>query len=105
MGQELAGERRGRKICFELLSSQFFGGHDSALQNDSVRTPFGTCWCVCVLDVLLSVPAVTVPPSGANGDCEVVFRSDREVVEPQTLSLSRKREAFFFAGSQEDMNF
>ena len=37
------------------------------------------------------------------GDCEVLFSSDCEVVEPHTLSLSRKWEAFS-AGSQEDMN-
>ena len=54
-------------------------------------------------DVLLSVPIVTVPPICVPGDCEVLFSSDCEVVEPHTLSLSRKREAFS-AVSQEDMN-
>ena len=38
-----------------------------------------------------------------NVDGEVLPDSDREVVEPQTLCLSRKREAFF-AQSLEDMN-
>ena len=58
---------------------------------------------MCVLAVPLSVPDVTVLFSPVNVDCEVLFDSDCEVVEPQTLSLSRKRESFL-AGNQEDMN-
>ena len=57
-----------------------------------------------MLDVPLSVLDVTLLFSCVNGDYEVLCDSDCELVEPQTLSLSRKREAFL-AGNQEDMNF
>ena len=51
---------------------------------------------VCVPAVPLSEPDVTFPFSNVNVDCGVVpSDSERESVEPQTLSLSRKREAFF----------
>ena len=59
---------------------------------------------VRVPDVPLSVPDVTVPFCPVHGDCQVLCDSDCEVVEPQTLSLSRKREAFLVE-NQEHMNF
>ena len=60
---------------------------------------------VCVPAVPLSEPDVTFPFSNVNVDCGVVpSDSERESVEPQTLSLSRKREAFFVQ-SREDLNF
>ena len=45
--------------------------------------------------VHLSEPFVPVPFSAVNVDCEILFDSDCEIVEPQTVSLSRKRHAFF----------
>ena len=49
---------------------------------------------VCVLVVSPFVLVVTVPFSNVNVVCEVVyFDSDCEFVEPQTFSLSRKRQA------------
>ena len=64
----------------------------------SMEECWGFLWVVGVC-----VPDVTVLFSWVNGDCEVVYTSDCEFVEPPTLSLSRKREAFFVEG-QEDVS-
>ena len=64
---------------------------------------FGLSVCLSVPAVPLSVPDVTVLFSPVNGDREFLSDSDCEIVA-QTLSLSRRREAFF-AGSQEDIIF
>ena len=64
----------------------------------------GLLVCLSVPALPLSVPAVTVLFSPVNGDREFLFDSDCEIVARQTLSLSKRCEAFF-AGSQEDMNF
>ena len=59
----------------------------------------------CVPAVPLSEPDVAFPFSNVNVDCGVVpSDSECEFVEPQTLSLSRKREASFVQ-SRKDINF
>ena len=50
--------------------------------------------CRCVPDLPPSVPDVTVPISSVNGIVNFLHDSDCEFVELQTLSLSRKRDAF-----------
>ena len=60
---------------------------------------------LCLPASPLVVPVVTVPFSDANLDCEVVFSdSGCEFVEPQTLSLFRKREASVALERETDMN-
>ena len=59
--------------------------------------------CLMCLSFQFSVPAVTVPFSDVNVRvvCQVVFSdSECELVESQTRSLSRKREAFFCGKSR-----
>ena len=79
-----------RRICLDHLSGKVF---EVLFPNSEVVL---RCVCVCVLSVPLVVLAVIVPFSDVNMNvvCNVVFTdSDCELVEPQTISLSRKREA------------
>ena len=61
-------------------------------------------WGSLGFSLFVPEPYVPVPFSAVNVDCEILIDSC-EIVEPQTLSLSRKRKAFFFAGSQEVVHF
>ena len=62
----------------------------------------------CVLAVssgVLVVTGVSDFPYSIMLNKVLLSSSNYEIVEPQSFSLSRKRQRFFFVGSQEDMNY
>ena len=84
----------GRKVLEPFCSS-------SEVENVGISVNLS----LCVLASPPVVPVVTVPFSDVNLVCEAVFcDSDCEIVEPQTFSFSRKREASVALECETEMN-
>ena len=94
--RELEGEWRrveSKRRCLDRVLGEVFKDFCPTAEVESVGISFGLS--VCVPDVPLSVLDATVPFLFCEGDCAVLYDSDCHFVEPRTLSLSGKREAFF----------
>ena len=103
--RELEGEWRrvqSNRRCLDRVLGEVFKDFCPTAEVESVGISFGLS--VCVPDVPLAVPDATVLFLFCEGDCAVLYDSDCHFVEPRTLALSGKREAFF-SGNQEHTNF
>ena len=93
--REVEGERErvafnSQRICLDRLSTKVFEVLSAVSEVDRVGIFLGFPLCLPASPPV--VPVVTVPFSGVDVDCEVVFcDSDCEFVEPQTFSSAKTR--------------